>query len=225
MHPYAIMLAVAGFALLPGATEPGPKIGKLAPAFTLTDAQGKRHSLSEYKGKAVVIEWVNIACPAAQWKYESGVVPRLQKKYTAKGVVWLSMIVTEKQQDEWGENLVSEERAKSMANALVEKYGASPTATLIDLGGAVAATYDTRTSMHLFVVDRRGILVYDGALDSRATPYGKPEDSRDYVATALDAALANKPVTTPKTMPAGCHMVGNHLTEPSSDVPPGTVIR
>jgi len=219
------MTAVAGLALLPGLAGPGPEIGKPAPAFTLADAQGKKHSLSEYKGKTVVIEWVNIACPAAHWKYESGAVPRVQKKYAAKGVVWLSMIITEKQQDEWGQNLLSEERAQSMANDLVEKFGASPTATLIDLGGTVAAAYDTRTSMHLFVVDRQGTLVYDGAIDNRTSPYVKPEDSRNYVAAALDAALAGKPVTTPKTMPGGCHLAGNHLNEPPSDVPPGAVIR
>src|SRR5690242_17758917 len=95
MHPFAAMAVITGLAMLPGRTGPGPGgpvIGKPAPAFTLVDAQGQKHSLSEYKGKMVVIEWVNIACPNAHNNYESGLVPQLQKEYTGKDVVWLSVL-------------------------------------------------------------------------------------------------------------------------------------
>ena len=210
MQPFAAIAAAAALAMLPSSGGPGPEpeIGKPAPAFTLIDANGQKHSLSDYKGKTVVIEWVNITCPNAQANYQSGVIPRLQKKYAGKDVVWLSMIITQKQQDEYGQNLISEERAKAMANDMVQTYGASPTATLIDVDGTVGTAYGTRTSMHLFVVDPKGTLVYDGALDDQSG-----EESGNYVAAAVDETLAGKPVTTSKTMPYGCHPVGDHLMD------------
>ena len=203
MHSLAAIAVLTGLALLPNA-GPGPEIGKPAPAFTLVDAQGKKHSLSDYKGKMVVIEWVNVTCPNAQVNYESGIIPKLQKKYEAKDVVWLSMIATERQQSEHGEDVITPERADSMAKAMTGQYGASPTATLIDLGGTVSTAYDTRTSMHMFVVDKNGMLAYDGALDDQAG-----EGGVNYVAAALDEAMAGKPITTTKTMPYGCHPVGD----------------
>ena len=200
MQALAAVAVLTGLALLPVRAGPEPEIGKPAPPFTLVDANGTKHSLSDYKGKMVVVEWVNITCPNAQANYESGLIPTMQKQYKAKDVVWLSMIITQKQQDENGANLISPERAKSMAKDMVEQYGASPTATLIDVGGVVSTAYDTRTSMHMFVVDRKGTLVYDGALDDQSGSGG-------YVADALDQAMAGKPVTTAKTMPYGCHPV------------------
>ena len=210
MHSLAAVAVLTGLALLPGTAGPGPEIGKPAPAFTLVDAQGKKHSLADYKGKVVVVEWVNVTCPNAQTNYESGTIPTMQKKYEAKDVVWLSMIITEKQQDQYGANLITPERADSMAHAMVEQYGATPTATLIDLGGTVGAAYDTRTSMHMFVVDKNGMLAYDGALDDQSG-----SESGNYVATALDQLLAGKPVAETKTMPYGCHPVGDHSAESS----------
>jgi len=210
MHSLAALAVLTGLALLPSA-GPGPEIGKPAPAFTLVDAQGKKHSLSDYKGKMVVIEWVNVTCPNAQMNYESGVIPNLQKKYEAKDVVWLSMIATEKQQSEHGEDVITPERADSMAKAMTGQYGAAPTATLIDLGGTVSTSYDTRTSMHMFVIDKNGTLVYDGALDDQAG-----EGGVNYVATALDEMMAGKTVSTTKTMPYGCHPVGDHLNDGGS---------
>ena len=204
MQSLAALAVLTGLALLPTA-GPGPEIGKPAPAFTLVDAQGKQHSLSDYKGKPVVVEFVNVTCPNAQMNYESGNIPKLQKQYEAKGVVWLSMIITEKQQSEHGEDVITPERADSMAHAMAEQYGASPTATLIDLGGTVGTAYDTRTSMHMFVIDKDGKLAYDGALDDQAG-----EGGQNYVTTALDEIMAGKPVTTTKTMPYGCHPVGDH---------------
>jgi len=208
MQPFAAVAVLTGLALLPVRAGPGPEIGKPAPTFTLVDANGKSHSLSDYKGKMVVVEWVNITCPNAEENYESGLIPTMQKKYEGKDVVWLSMIITARQQDENGANLITPERAKSMATDMVEKYHASPTATLIDVGGTIGKAYDARTSVHMFVVDRSGTLVYDGALDE-VNEWGMHDgaNSKNYVANALDEAMAGKPVTTTKTMPYGCHTV------------------
>ena len=207
MQSLAALAVLTGLALLPTA-GPGPEIGKPAPAFTLVDAQGKKHSLADYKGKPVVVEFVNVTCPNAQMNYESGNIPKLQKQYEAKGVVWLSMIITEKQQSEHGEDVITPERADSMAHAMAEQYGASPTATLIDLGGTVGTAYDTRTSMHMFVIDKNGNLAYDGALDDQAG-----EGGQNYVTAALDELMAGKQVATTKTMPYGCHPVGDHSAD------------
>jgi len=181
----------------------------------LLDVHGKKHSLSDYTGKPVVLEFVNVTCPYPEDNYKAGVVQKLQKQYAAKGVVWLSVIITGDQQDQYGTNAISLRQADSMARAMTEQYGASPAATLIDRHGTAGAAYGTRTSEHLFVVDPQGVLVYDGALDSPAardrawmeSTRQVPPPYVNYVAAALDATLAGKSVATAVTMPYGCHQV------------------
>src|SRR6188768_1947455 len=68
-----------------------PKIGSAAPDFSLSDAKGKTHSLAEAKGKYVVLEWFNPECPFVKKHYGSGNMQKLQKEFTDKGVVWLSV--------------------------------------------------------------------------------------------------------------------------------------
>ena len=155
----------------------------------------------------VVIEWVNIACPNAQTNYQSGNIPKLQKQYAEKDVVWLSMIITQKQQNENGSKRITEERAHAMAQKMAEKYGASPTAVLVDVGGTVSDHYATKTSMHMFVVNREGVLVYDGAYDNQWRAVKSLEANLNFVGAALDEAMAGEPVTTAKTKPYGCHPI------------------
>ena len=68
------------------------KVGKAAPDFTLTDTNGKKQTLSSFKGKLVVLEWLNHGCPFVKKHYSSGNMQALQKEYTAKDVVWLSIV-------------------------------------------------------------------------------------------------------------------------------------
>src|SRR5207248_10328717 len=68
-----------------------PPVGNAAPDFSLTDAKGKPHSLSQYKGKYVVLEWFNPECPFVKKHYGSGNMQKLQDQYTSKGVVWLTI--------------------------------------------------------------------------------------------------------------------------------------
>jgi len=209
MQPFAAVAVLASLAMLPSpAVGPGPEIGKPAPAFTLVDAKGKQHSLSDYKGKLVVIEFMNITCPNSRANYEAGVMQNLQKKYEAKDVVWLSMIITQRQQSEFGEDVITRERADSMAHAVTDEFKATPTATLIDEDGKVGTAYGAQTSVHMFVVNKDGKLAYNGALDDQAG-----EGGVNYVATALDELMAGKSVTTTMTMPYGCHPVGDFSSE------------
>jgi hypothetical protein len=84
------ILAAAFFAIAP-ALHADPDLGKPAPAFTAPDLDGKTRSLSDFKGKYVVLEWTNPGCPFVKKHYDTGNMQALQKETTAKGIVWLSL--------------------------------------------------------------------------------------------------------------------------------------
>jgi hypothetical protein len=80
------------FILLPLASMWAARVGQPAPEFTATDSNGQVHKLSDYKGKFVVLEWTNRGCPYTQEQYNSGNMEKLQREWTAKGVVWLTVV-------------------------------------------------------------------------------------------------------------------------------------
>lgn len=172
-------------------------VGEPAPAFTATDDRGATHSLADYQGKFVVLEWHNNGCPYVKKHYNSGHMQALQKEWTAKGVVWLTVISSAPGKQ--GYVTAAESQAY-----MTEKGGAQ-TAVLLDPTGAVGHLYDAKTSPHMFVIDPRGVLVYNGAIDDKPTP--DPADlagATDYVSQALTEAMAGKPVATPTSRPYGC---------------------
>ena len=172
-------------------------VGKPAPAFQLLDANGERVRLDSYKGKFVVLEWVNFECPFVGKHYGSGNMQDLQKKYTEKGVTWLSICSSAPGK----QGHVSGKEAKEL---VVEK-NASPSRFLLDPKGAVGKAYGAKTTPHMFVIDPKGRLVYNGAIDDR--PSTKPADvegAKNYLVAALDAALAGKRVEIAATQPYGC---------------------
>ena len=128
-----------------------------APNFTLTDTNGQKHSLSDYKGKFVVLEWFNPDCPFVKKHYNSGNMPNLQKQYTAKGVVWLSI-------DSSAPGEQGNYPPQGLNKFMTDK-GASPTAVFVDTDGKVGHLYDAQTTPHMFVIDPKGILIYQGAID------------------------------------------------------------
>jgi len=173
------------------------KVGAPAPAFTATDSHGQAQSLSQYHGKYVVLEWHNQGCPYTRKHYVSGNMQNLQKEWTAKGVVWFTVISSAPGTQ--GFVTPSEE------NAYVEKMHAVPTAVLLDSDTKIARLYGAKTTPQMIVIDPSGKVIYDGAIDSKATP--DPDDIRtadNYVNDALTAAMAGKPVTTAFTRPYGC---------------------
>ena len=173
------------------------RVGNAAPDFTGTDSNGKTQKLSEYHGKYVVLEWTNNGCPYTQKHYESGNMQALQKEWTAKGVVWLTVLSSAP--GEQGYMTASQE------NAYVGKEHAAPTAVLLDPTGVIGHAYEAKTTPHMFVIDPSGKLIYAGAIDDHATT--DPEDiksSKNYVSDALSASMAGKPVATSYTRPYGC---------------------
>jgi len=172
-------------------------IGQPAPDFTLTDCSGKKVSLSDYKGKVVVLEWVNHGCSFVVKHYGAGNMQKLQADATAKGVVWLSICSSAPSKQG---HMTGGDASKACA----EKKTAS-TAYLLDESGEVGKKYGAKRTPEMYVIDANGVLVYHGAIDDKkSTNPGDIAGSKNYVAAALDEVLAGKPVSTPKTEAYGC---------------------
>ena len=174
-----------------------PKVGQAAPAFTATDMNGTPRSLSEFKGKYVVLEWHNQSCPFVKKHYESGNMQKLQKELTAKGAVWLSIISSAPGAQGY---VTAEEEKKYLA----EKQ-ATPTAVLFDPEGTIGHAYGAKTTPHMFVIDGKGVLIYAGAIDDNpSSDAADAATAKNYVRAAFDESSAGKPVTTASTAPYGC---------------------
>jgi peroxiredoxin len=183
--------------LVGAAAPPAPTVGAQAPHFTLTDSQGKQHSLSAYKGKFVVLEWVNYECPFVQKHYGSGHMQELQRTYTGKGVVWLAV------------NSSAPGKQGNFAPAQIEarskQQHAAFSAYLIDGDGAAGRSYGAKTTPHMFLVDPQGTLQYAGGIDDKpSTDRADIKTAKNFVAEALDEALAGKRVSTASSTPYGC---------------------
>lgn len=190
-------LFVSAGLLVAGALQ-AATVGQPAPAFTLTDLAGVSHNLSDFKGKTVVLEWVNPECPFVVKHYEkSGNLPATQKAAVADGVVWL--LINSAAPGKQGDY----DTAK--ATAWLEKNKAAATAYLRDVDGKVGKAYDAKTTPQIYVINAEGVLVYNGAIDSvRSTNAADIEKSENYAAAALAAVKAGKPVEKPVTQPYGC---------------------
>jgi peroxiredoxin len=174
-----------------------PPIGSAAPEFSAPDSKGKTHALAEYKGKYVVLEWFNPECPFVKKHYGSGNMQKLQQEYTSKGVVWLSIDSSA----EGLEGYLSPEAAEKVRNG----WNAKQTALLIDADGKVGQLYGAKNTPFMVVINPDGKIVYEGAIDSKATP--NPADipnSTNYVKVALDETMNGKQVSTPTSRPYGC---------------------
>jgi len=177
--------------------KPAARIDEPAPAFTLTDYSGGSHSLEDYKGKLVVLEWVNFDCPFVKKHYKPNNMQTLQKKYADKGVVWLSINSSAKgKQGHFDPRTIK---------ARIKKHNAVPTAYLVDADGTVGKRYGARTTPHMYVINKDGVLIYAGAIDDKpSTKVDDVEGATNYVAAALDAAQEGKPVTVKATQSYGC---------------------
>jgi alkyl hydroperoxide reductase subunit AhpC len=173
------------------------RVGDRAPEFTATDSSGKVHKLSEYSGKYVVLEWHNRGCPYTAKHYDSGNMQRLQHEWTARKVIWLTVISSAPGKQ--GYITAPDE------NAFLKQANAAPTAVLLDPTGALGHLYEAKTTPHMFIIDPQGTLIYNGAIDDKSTTdVTDISGARNYVSLALGEALAGKPVTNPSTRPYGC---------------------
>ena len=195
MNKLLIALALALTAAAPLRAELAP--GQPAPDFTLNDQTGAPRKLSDAKGKYVVLEWYNKDCPFVRRHYNAKNMQGLQRKYTGKGVVWYSI-------DSAAEGREGYLTPKSAVKAM-KKSGMASSALLLDPKGEVGRLYGAKTTPHMFVVDPKGNVIYMGAIDDRpSTDAADLKGAHNYVAAALDAAMAGKPVTNPATQSYGC---------------------
>jgi peroxiredoxin len=174
-----------------------PTIGDPAPAFTLPDTYGTEHPLESYKGKWVVLEWLNYGCPYVGKHYNSGNMPTLQETFREKGVVWLSIVSSAP-----GKQGYYEPDAMNEQN---EQRGNNATAVLLDSSGDVGRAYGARTTPQMVVIDPEGTLRYNGAIDDKPTTrLSDIEGAHNYLVAALDEAMAGQEVSQPRTQPYGC---------------------
>lgn len=173
------------------------KIGKLAPDFTLQSSDTTGVTLSGFRGKFVVLEWLNHGCPFVKKHYNSGNMQRLQKLVRSKGGIWLSIVSSAPGKQGY--------HTPAEANALSRKKGAAPTALLLDPTGKVGKLYGAKTTPQMVLITPRGVMVYGGAIDSiRSTDIDDIKKAIPYLLNAWKEALAGKPVSTPLSVPYGC---------------------
>jgi peroxiredoxin len=192
-----VSIAVAGVGLAGSAHATGlgrVEVGAVAPQFTAKGADGKQHSLHDYAGKLVVLEWTNPVCPFTAVKYKSGAMQALQRYAASRQVVWLSI------------DTAAPDKAgyltPSAARARVEQTHATVTAFLFDVGGNIARSYGAKTTPSFFVVNRDGKLAYQGAMNDQV--FADDLAGNEYVKTALDDLLAGRRVQKAETQPQGC---------------------
>lgn len=191
------LIAAAFAAALPLTALAAPTVGQPAPAFTGTDMNGKKVSLSDLKGKYVVLEWHNQGCPYVVKHYDTGNMQKLQKELTGQGAAWITVISSAPGKQ--GHVTAAEEQA------YLDKASASPTNVIFDEDGKIGQLYGAKTTPHMFVIDDKGTLVYAGAIDDKAsTDKGDVEGATNYVRAAYTEAKAGQPVKTPSTAPYGC---------------------
>ncbi len=189
-------VALITYAWLPAAlAEVRP--GQLAPAFTVSDSNGKPVALADFRGKTVVLEWTNHDCPYVRKHYGAGNMQALQTDAAAKGVVWLTVISSAPGMQGFVSGLE--------ANKLSDDRKAKPSAVLLDAKGALGRSYGATATPHMYVIAPDGTLAYAGAIDDK--PSSNPADipkARSYVKDALAAVAAGKPMTPAQTRSYGC---------------------
>jgi len=170
---------------------------KPAPEFTLRGADSLEYSLNQFRGKYVVLEWVNYGCPFVQKHYNSSNMQKLQAEMTGKGVIWFSVCSSAK-----GDQ--GNFDAKTIQKLKLEK-SAAYSAYLIDEDGKVGRIYGAKTTPHMFIIDPKGQVIYGGAIDNiRSTKIADLDKAENYVRTILDSAMEGKPFEAKLTEPYGC---------------------
>ena len=197
MKTILLITSLASFATASLFAAESPKVGSAAPDFSLADAKGKMHSVSENKGKFVVLEWFNPECPFVKKHYSSGNMQKLQTEYAGKGVVWMSIDSSAPGK----EGNLSPEAAGKQAT----EWKMSSTTLLLDPEGKAGQAYGAKNTPHMFVVNPEGKVIYEGAIDSKASAnVADLANATNYVKVALDEAMSGKPVSNANTKPYGC---------------------
>jgi alkyl hydroperoxide reductase subunit AhpC len=189
---FLVALWWAGFS--PAQCEPLAhlSIGVTAPAFSAKGADGRQHSLQDYAGKIIVLEWMSPVCPFTAVKYDSGAMQALQSFAAAKKVVWLSIDTAAADRAGYLTPTAGRDRLR--------KTGAIVTQLLFDTDTRIGHRYGAKTTPSFFIIDRHGKLAYQGAMDDE----NSDARGRNYVHDALDALLAGGAVPVTETQQRGC---------------------
>jgi glutathione peroxidase-family protein len=172
-------------------------VSEPAPDFTLTSTAGETHSLSDFSGKYVILEWINFDCPFVKKHYRSGNMQEIQRKYREEGAVWLTICSSAPGKQGYFEGQALDDR--------IEKENWMGDAYLLDSDGKVGKMYAAKTTPHMYIIDPDGVLLYAGAIDD--TPSTKQEDipeSTNYVVEAMTASMAGEEVDPSYTKAYGC---------------------
>jgi len=192
-----LLLSTAVIVMTTTAAIAAPVVGEPAPIWTGTDTNGVEHTLSDFQGKTVVMEWTNHECPYVKKHYDSGNMQSVQKDATDNGVVWLSIASSAEGKQGFVDN--------ETANTVMNDVGSNATARIQDPSGEIGNMYDAKTTPHMFVVNPEGVLVYQGAIDS--DPSFKPDGiatATNYVTAALQSIADDEAVEVASTQPYGC---------------------
>ena len=183
--------------LIAGLAAAQATLDKPAPNFTGQGSDGKMYTLADYRGKFVVLQWYNRDCPFIHKHYDSGNMQKLQDTYGKKGVIWFEILSSAPGKEGY---MTAAEAQENRG-----KNGTKSIATLVDPEGTIGKLYAAKSTPHMFVIDPKGILIYQGAIDDHATADASDiPSSKNYVVAALDEAMAGKPVSNPSTRPYGC---------------------
>lgn len=194
MKKTLFQLAAFGAAVAAMATYASAPV---APDFTLPASNGKQVTLSEFKGKYVVLEWWNHQCPFVRKHYDVGNMQKLQKEFTEKGVVWLTICSSK----EGAQGYVTADEATEV----MENEKGSPSFVLLDPAGVVGKKYEAKTTPQMVLISPKGEILYDGAIDDLIASRGSDvKTAENYLVRAYNEASTGKPVSMPKTKPYGC---------------------
>ena len=197
MSMIATASAMPPLASQAASATPAPAVGLPAPAFEVPDSTGRRRTLSEFKGKTVVLEWTSATCPFAAAQYQSGRMQKLQRWAERKGVVWLTVLSSHPSRSEY--------LPGAQADIFNRKRGGAPNALLIDASGVMGHAYGAATADHMFIVAANGTLLYAGGIDDANSMDPKEvAASHNFVRSALEDVMARRRIATPITEPFGC---------------------
>jgi len=188
-----VMAGLCGYVHIvaaPEAVSSMARMGEVAPDFAIKDVYGKGYTLSEFKGRIIVLEWLNPACPFSKARHEDKTMQNTYARYAGKGVIWL------------GIDSSHFAKAEAVRVHMAEKHLNYP--VLLDADGKVGQQYGAKTTPHMFVIDKAGKLVYSGAIDDDAGGGKSEKETVNYVALAIDSLLAGKDIPKPQTRSYGC---------------------
>lgn len=190
-----IPFTIAAMAAAPASAD--QVTGQPAGNFRLVDANGQAVTLSQFRGKPVVLEWNNPGCPYVQKHYDSGNMQAAQAKARSMGAVWLTI--------NSGAPGKQGYMSGAEAKAFVAREKAQPTAYLLDPQGRVGKGYGAKTTPHMYLIDASGKLVYQGGIDDKPTAdKADIPGARNHLLVALSEVKAGKKVSVPEARPYGC---------------------